>query len=256
MANSLANAQQLLKSANAVLFITGAGISVDSGLPTYRGIGGLYEGQRTEEGYAIETALSASMFRHHPEITWKYLWQIGSACRHAQFNAGHAVIANIEKNKPNTWVLTQNIDGFHHQAGSKNLIEIHGCGENLYCVSCDFKTTATQFLGNYQQEISLPPHCPKCGGIIRPDVVLFDEMLPEKALSQLYKLLETMPFDVVIAVGTSAQFPYIQQPVLLAKQLGIPIIEINPTQSELSSLATYHLRGSAAATLCELWQMI
>ena len=255
MTTPLSSAQQLIKSAKSVLFITGAGLSADSGLPTYRGVGGLYEGQRTNEGYAIETALSASMFKNRPDITWKYLWQIGAACYRAKFNQGHAIIADIEKNKPNTWVLTQNIDGFHHQAGSKNLIEIHGRGERLYCVSCDFKSTSQQFLGNYQQNISLPPHCPQCGGIVRPDVVLFDEMLPQKDLSQLYQLLETMPFDVVVLVGTSGQFPYIQQPVVLAKQLGIPVIEINPVDSELSRLATYHLRGGAAEMLTKLWEM-
>ena len=249
----LAAAQDLIKSANSILFITGAGLSADSGLPTYRGVGGLYEGQRTDEGYAIETALSASMFKHRPEITWKYLWQIGSACYQARFNQGHAIIADIEKNKPNTWVLTQNIDGFHHQAGSKNLIEIHGRGERLYCVACDFESTAEQLLANYQQTISLPPHCPQCSGLIRPDVVLFEEMLPEKALSQLYQLLDTMPFDVVVVVGTSAQFPHIQQPVVLAKQLAIPIIEINPSETELSALASYHLRGGAAEMLKALW---
>ncbi|HMY82643.1 MAG TPA: NAD-dependent deacylase [Agitococcus sp.] len=255
MTTPLSSAQQLIKSAKSVLFITGAGLSADSGLPTYRGVGGLYEGQRTDEGYAIETALSASMFRRHPEITWKYLWQIGSACYQAKFNQGHTIIADIEKNKPNTWVLTQNIDGFHHQAGSKNLIEIHGRAERLYCLDCDFQSTAEQLLANYQQTINLPPHCPQCGGLIRPDVVLFEEMLPEKALSQLYQLLDTMPFDVVVVVGTSAQFPYIQQPVVIAKQLGIPVIEINPIDSELSRLASYHLRGGAAEMLTTLWKM-
>ncbi len=255
MTTPLSSAQQLIKSAKSVLFITGAGLSADSGLPTYRGVGGLYEGQRTDEGYAIETALSASMFRRHPEITWKYLWQIGSACYQAKFNQGHAIIAEIEKNKPNTWVLTQNIDGFHHQAGSKNLIEIHGRAERLYCLDCNLQSTAEQLLANYQQTISLPPHCPQCGGLIRPDVVLFEEMLPEKALAQLYQLLDTMPFDVVVVVGTSAQFPYIQQPVVIAKQLGIPVIEINPIDSELSRLASYHLRGGAAEMLTTLRKM-
>ena len=255
MTTPLSSAQQLIKSAKSVLLITGTGLSADSGLPTYRGVGGLYEGQRTDEGYAIETALSASMFRRHPEITWKYLWQIGSACYQAKFNQGHRIIAEIEKNKPNTWVLTQNIDGFHHQAGSKNLIEIHGRAERLYCLDCNLQSTAEQLLANYQQTISLPPHCPQCGGLIRPDVVLFEEMLPEKALSQLYQLLDTMPFDVVVVVGTSAQFPYIQQPVVIAKQLGIPVIEINPIDSELSRLATYHLRGGAAEMLTTLWEM-
>lgn len=256
MDNNLATVQALLQSAKAVLFITGAGLSADSGLPTYRGVGGLYEGQTTDEGMSIESALSASMFRRHPEITWKYLWQIGAACHQAQFNAGHAVIAAIEQDKPQSWVLTQNIDGFHHQAGSKNLIEIHGRAERLYCLACSHQTSAQQLLDNYQKNVALPPRCPVCGGLIRPDVVLFEEMLPAKAISKLSQLLATMPFDLVVVVGTSGQFPYIRQPVWLAKQQGIPVVEINPIDSELSGLATYHLRGSAAQMLTALWPTV
>src|SRR5258708_4606751 len=95
-------AEHLLRC-RSVLFVTGAGMSADSGLPTYRGVGGLYDHGETQEGFAIEEMLSGAMFRHRPEWTWKYLRQIESACRGATFNRGHAVIAEMERHFPRVW---------------------------------------------------------------------------------------------------------------------------------------------------------
>src|SRR4051794_31297815 len=102
-----------LLRARSVLFVTGAGMSADSGLPTYRGVGGLYDAGETEEGFAIEEMLSGPMFARKPQWTWKYLRQIEQACRGAKFNRGHAVIAEMERSFERVWVLTQNVDGFH-----------------------------------------------------------------------------------------------------------------------------------------------
>ncbi|MCG8610351.1 MAG: NAD-dependent protein deacylase, partial [Pseudomonadales bacterium] len=110
---------ELIAQSQRILFITGAGISAESGLPTYRGVGGLYDRNLTDEGYTIEEALSAQMMASRPDITWKYLWQIGSACRQAKPNRAHEVIAALEKRKPESWVLTQNVDGYHRTAGSE-----------------------------------------------------------------------------------------------------------------------------------------
>ena len=110
-------AERLL-AAEHVLFITGAGISADSGLPTYRGIGGLYNDQHTEEGMPIEVALSAEVMQRTPAITWKYLARIEASCRTARPNAAHEIIARLQQHRRVT-VLTQNIDGFHRQAGSR-----------------------------------------------------------------------------------------------------------------------------------------
>ena len=106
-----------LGRARSLLFVTGAGMSADSGLPTYRGVGGLYECDETEDGYAIEEMLSGGMFRQRPELTWKYLRQIERGCRGARFNRGHAVIAEMERHFPRVWTLTQNVDGFHRPRG-------------------------------------------------------------------------------------------------------------------------------------------
>ena len=108
---------QAIQNAERILIITGAGLSADSGLPTYRGLGGLYNGL-TAEGLPIEAALSGPMLQRDPALCWKYLAQLGEACLGAAPNAGHAAIAELQRRKPGCWVLTQNIDGYHRVAGS------------------------------------------------------------------------------------------------------------------------------------------
>jgi len=246
---------KLLARSEHILFITGAGVSADSGLPTYRGIGGLYNDEHTEEGIPIETALSGEMLLSRPEITWKYLWQIGSACQGAIFNRGHEVIAQIESHKPDTWVLTQNIDGFHHDAGSRNLIEIHGRASELFCLRCDNNFTADELIAGYKGEVSLPPKCPHCDGLIRPKVVLFGETLPPDAL-QLYSNEATVNRDLVVMIGTTGVFPYIAQPAIVAKARGIPTVEINPTETRLTPIVDHHIPESAGTALDSLWNLM
>src|SRR5512135_1950332 len=110
--DDLSRIVEFLKNSRSILFVTGAGISADSGLPTYRGIGGLYNQGTTEEGIPIEMALAGDMLSSRPEVTWKYLAQIESRCRGARPNRAHEVIARMEKAFERVWVLTQNIDGF------------------------------------------------------------------------------------------------------------------------------------------------
>ncbi|EIJ44198.1 NAD-dependent protein deacetylase, SIR2 family [Beggiatoa alba B18LD] len=239
-----------LRDAQRILFITGAGMSADSGLPTYRGIGGLYDGKLTHDNMPIEVALSGDMLMRKPEITWKYLLEIEKSCRGASFNRGHEVIAEIEQAKPETWVLTQNIDGFHRLAGNKHVIEIHGRVYDLHCVKCRYQFSVT----DYTELAGFPPSCPKCSGLVRPNVVLFGEMLPEPALHRLYKVLED-GVDLVFTIGTTSVFPYIAQPVLAARSLGIPTVEINPGRTEVSYAVRYKVARGAAAVLDEVWQM-
>ena len=238
----------LLKKAKSVFFVTGAGISADSGLPTYRGIGGLYNEKTTDEGIPIEMALAGEMIAHRPEVTWKYLGQIEEKCRAATFNRAHAVIALMEKHFERVWVLTQNIDGFHRAAGSKNLIEIHGDFHKLFCSSCGWKATIKDY-----SEIKIPPHCSRCGHIVRPEVVFFGEQLPSKELDLLYSELHK-GFDVYFSVGTTSVFPYIQQPMATAKRQGRPTIEINPASTEISHLMDIKLRMRAAEALDAIWR--
>ncbi len=239
-----------IHQAERILFITGAGMSADSGLPTYRGIGGLYDSQLTNDDMPIETALSGEMLATRPEVTWKYLAEIEQTCRGAKFNRGHEVIAQIEQMKPQTWVLTQNVDSFHANAGTQQLIEIHGNILNLHCTQCDYEETVKDF-----SQLTLPPACPQCDSLVRPKVVLFGEMLPFEAVEILYAQLE-QGFDLVLSIGTTSVFPYIAQPILIAHRQQIPTVEINPGQTHLSDLVNYKLPTTAANSLATLWQYL
>jgi NAD-dependent deacetylase len=231
-----------MRRARRLLFITGAGISADSGLPTYRGIGGLYNNQTTEENFSIETALSGSMMEANPAITWKYLHQIEHSCRGARFNDGHAIIAELQ-DQFDVCVLTQNIDGFHRDAGSRNLIEIHGDIHDLYCIRCNYTATVPDY-----SELNLPPSCPRCHALVRPRVVLFGEVLPSHAIQHLYSELDR-GFDLVFSIGTTSVFPYIAGPVVQASQMGIPTVEINPTDTNVTRFVDYKLTSGAAASM-------
>ncbi|MEM9192576.1 MAG: NAD-dependent deacylase [Myxococcota bacterium] len=235
-----------LKRATSVLFVTGAGISAESGLPTYRGVGGLYERDVTDEGIPIEVALSGEMLRENPALCWKYIYQIEEACRGAERNEAHRAIAGFERQISRSWVLTQNVDGFHGDAGSKNLIEIHGNVRKLRCTVCSYRTEVTDY-----QHLTIPPVCPVCGNLIRPEVVLFGESLPPDAVETMQRELRT-GFDIVFSIGTSSMFPYISQPVLAAIRQGVPTVEINPGETDLSSMVSHRLKLGAGEALAAI----
>jgi NAD-dependent deacetylase len=233
-----------VRSARRVLFVTGAGLSADSGLPTYRGVGGLYEEEDgTEEGMPIEVALSGPTLVARPDIAWRHIARIEAACRGAGPNPGHDVIARLEEDRQ-VVVLTQNVDGFHRAAGSTQIIDIHGDVRHLKCTECDFR----EQVEDYAHLGDLPPHCPLCQSFIRPDVVLFEEMLPEKKVMRMHAEL-AMGFDVAIAVGTSALFAYIALPMLELRERGSFTAEINPSETEVSKVVDLVIRERAAPTL-------
>lgn len=235
-----------VSDASRILFVTGAGVSAESGLPTYRGVGGIYNDTDTEDGIAIEAALSGPVFRRSPEITWKYLLQIEQACRGAAPNIAHEILArwsDAPRPRAEIWVLTQNVDGLHRAAGSMNLIEIHGDLHRLQCTRCTWRTRVDDYTG-----LSSLPTCPECGALIRPEVVLFEEMLPDDETRELSRQI-SRGFDLVCSVGTSSQFPYIVQPVIMAKQQGVPTVEINPQETVISSLVDLRFACSAGVAM-------
>lgn len=237
-----------LATADRVLFITGAGLSADSGLPTYRGVGGIYDDGVTEEGIPFEVALSGDMFRRRPELTWKHIARIEAATRGATCNRGHDVLAEMEDALPHACVLTQNVDGFHYDAGSRNVIEVHGNVHTLRCTGCDHVKQVEDF-----SQLQIPPACLRCGEHIRPDVVLFGEMLPFRALDRLAE--ETAAgFDVVMSIGTTSVFPYIAEPVLSARERGATTVEINPSRTEISGSVDFQLPDRAVNVLDALWE--
>jgi NAD-dependent deacetylase len=234
-----------MADARRALVITGAGLSADSGLPTYRGIGGLYNGD-TDEGVPIEVALSGHALRQNPALCWKYLHQIGDACRQAGPNDGHRALVRLERHFDHLCVLTQNVDGFHRQAGSSDVIEIHGNLEALLCMACPWRL---DHVGG--TELAPVPLCPACGSVLRPNVVLFGEMLPDPAVLR-YEQAMSAGFDVVLSIGTTSVFPYIAGPVQVAAQQGLPTVEINPGTSEVSDVVRWRIRVGAAQALVEL----
>ncbi|MCX9155278.1 NAD-dependent deacylase [Niveibacterium sp. 24ML] len=241
--DTLGRVAQCLRDARRILFITGAGISADSGLPTYRGINGLYNDQLTDEGIDIEDALSGEMLRTHPALTWKYLAQIERSCRGAVPNDAHHALRKIETSAPHALVLTQNVDGLHHAAGSQNLIEIHGSLRRLRCTGCGFREAVTSLEGR-----SLPPVCAACGAWMRPEVVLFGERLAQQDLERLYAELAE-GFDLVFSIGTTSTFPYIVEPVAWAVQAGVPTVEINPQATQISPYVRYRIPLGAAQAM-------
>lgn len=238
-----------LRSARRVLFVTGAGLSADSGLPTYRGVGGLYEGAGTADGLPIEVALSGDTMRRDPALCWRYIAQIEKSCRGARPNRGHAVIAALEARCAVT-VLTQNVDGLHLAAGSTDVVEIHGNVRTLLCTGCARSRTVTDYAG-----LAFPPACTACGAVLRPDVVLFGEWLPAGAVARLHRALAE-PYDVVFSVGTTSVFPYISTPVVDQVRSGGVAVEINPGDSGVSRIVTHRLRAGAARALGALWDRL
>ncbi|MDR2171803.1 MAG: hypothetical protein LBP59_16790 [Planctomycetaceae bacterium] len=265
---------EYLRSSERVLFITGAGISADSGLPTYRGAGGLYNDELTTEGYRIEQCLSATMFARRPEITWKYMLPIAEAVFKCKPNNAHYFIAELEtqfnNNGGKVVILTQNIDGYHKQAGSKNVLEIHGTLKKLFCTNNNCNWTEylepnkpqNQLQENINTKISerieqikskLPPRCPVCNSVIRPAIVLFEESLPYEVLAKFDGEFDNgAGFDLVVSIGTSAMFPYITAPIYEAIRQNKKTVDINPTKSNLSELVNIHIPTTAANTFKKL----
>lgn len=252
MKTEIESVRALLAESESPLFITGAGISIGAGLPTYRGIGGLYEGKNTEDGIPIEEALSGPMMRDRPEITWKYLWEIAEACRGVDPGPGHRIVAEIARAKPHTWVLTQNVDGLHAASGVENLIEIHGRAAKLLCTHCRSEFDGEKLLFSEICQPPDPPDCPRCGEFLRPEVVLFGEMLPDAELKK-YDALMTAGIDLVVSIGTSSLFPYITMPVEIAKEADVPTVEINTGRTDISNLVTHRLEMECDAALVEIW---
>jgi NAD-dependent deacetylase len=241
---------EALRRSRSILFVTGAGMSADSGLPTYRGVGGLYNRGETEEGFEIEELLSGEMFHARPDLTWKYLREIERACRGAKFNRGHAVIAEFERSFPRVWTLTQNVDGFHRAAGASNVIAIHGDLHRIRCTRCSWAEVVPSY-----ERFGDVPTCTECSAVLRPDVILFGEALPDHGVRELRNQFR-QGFDIVFSIGTTSVFPYIAEPIESALRRDKPTVEINPGPTPISRLVRYRLESKAAAALEAIWEKL
>ncbi len=230
---------ELLRPARRLLFITGAGLSADSGLPTYRGVGGLYaDGRATPYGMPVEEVLSGAMMTTRPELTWQYILELERPARQAVPNRGHEVIAEMENHFEAVWTLTQNVDGLHRRAGSRQVLDVHGDLHDLACTRCEYAQRGLRL----PDGLDLPPHCPNCQAILRPGVVLFGEELPQMKMARLSSEVQA-GFDLVLSIGTSSLFPYIAAPVLLARETGIPTVEINPDRTAVTRQVDLKIEG-------------
>jgi NAD-dependent deacetylase len=229
-------ARDVLAAANHILVLTGSGISAESGIPTFRGKDGLWKTFRAEE-LATPTA-----FIRDPRLVWEwYDWRRGIIGT-KEPNPGHKVLATWEVLFANFALITQNIDGFHQKAGSKNVIELHG---NIWKQRCIEDSSIVENHDIPLKEI--PPHCETCGALLRPHVVWFGESLDGAILQKSFTL--SSGCDVMLVIGTSAYVQPAASLPLNAAQAGATIIEINPDPTPLTEQADFSFRAKSGEFL-------
>ena len=226
-------AARLLKSAVKVAVLTGAGVSAESGIPTFRSNGGFWRHHRFED------LATPAGFARDPKFVWTWYEERRRAIAQAKPNPGHQALAALEKQKPGFTLITQNVDGLHDLAGSKNVIKLHGDIWNVRCLKCGEERVDRTELND------LPPYC-RCGGMLRPGVVWFGEQLPEGSIERATDAVRAA--DVLIVAGTSAQV----YPAAGLIPLASAVIEINPEATPFSDDVTFSLRGTSAELLPQL----
>jgi len=223
-----------LTKARSIVFFTGAGISAESGIPTFRGKNGIWNKLKPEE------LANFDAFIRNPGMVWEWYNHRKKIIHNSQPNAGHLIIAEMQNYFNEVTVITQNIDNLHRRAGSKIVYELHGNIERNFCVDCK------KFI-NEELDFSVGiPKC-KCGGLIRPDVVWFGEMLPEQQFSN--SEMAAVKSDIFFVVGTSAVVYPAAGLIYTAKYSGSVIVEINIEETDLSGFADYSFIGKAGEIL-------
>ncbi len=239
---SLARAAALVAGARRGVAFTGAGISQESGIQTYRGQGGLWNTTSPRTS-------SIDFFLADPAAYWEVARERGTTLLAARPNAAHQALVELERRGNLAAVVTQNVDGLHLIAGSAAVIELHGNGREVVCLDCGSREPRSQVQGRLPEE--LPPRCPRCGGIhLKPAAVFFGEAMPVEATSRAFDLAGEC--DLMLVVGSSlAVYPAAQVP-LVAHDAGAPLIILNAEPTPFDDLATVVLRGRAGELLPEL----
>ncbi len=235
MANEIAQAATLLKQNRRAIALTGAGISVDSGIPDFRSAGGLWTKYEPMEYATIEA------FRRDPVKVWKMLLEVDELVRSAEPNPGHLALAALERMSILQGIVTQNIDGLHQRAGSEVVVEFHGGCHRLVCTTCDGTWDAAD------QTPGQMPRCDKCQTPLKPDIVFFGEAIDRQNLTDAFQLAGQC--KAVLVVGTSATVSPASEVPMLAKRSGAVLIELNLERTPLSELADVCILGSASETL-------
>ena len=230
-----------LKSANSIVVLTGAGVSAESGVPTFRDNDGLWNNFEPEELASMEG------FMKNPEMVWQwYKWR-QKIIEKVEPNSGHYALAKMEKYFTGIGkifsLITQNVDGLHKKAGSKNIYELHGNIMNSKCTNCNYTTDQIDYSDHL-------PTCIQCGHKLRPDIVWFGEQLPEEQLDKAFYLSENS--DVFLSIGTSSLvYPAAMLPVYAIDE-GSYTVEINPEKSPISYLFNEEIREKSGIVLPQI----
>lgn len=236
---------ELLRHSQWAIALTGAGISVESGVPDFRSPGGLWDRFDPMEYATIEA------FRGNPVKVWEMLREMNAVVKSARPNRAHLGFAALEEMGVLKALVTQNIDDLHQKAGSRNVIEFHGNSRKLMCLYCHRQFDADLIEKQMEADGVFPPRCPEDGHILKPTVIFFGEDIPRAA--SLMAFQEAERCDVILVVGTSATvFPASSIPIM-ARQKGAKVVEINLTRTGLTEyVAHYSLQGNASEILTEL----
>ncbi len=229
-------AEDLVRSRKAIA-LTGAGISVESGIPDFRSAGGLWSRYDPEEYAHIDG------FLRDPVKIWGMLREIIKVIEAARPNAGHKALARLEAMGRLSSVITQNVDGLHQAAGSRRVIEFHGTNRFLVCLKCGFRGETAAF-----ETQSVLPRCPECEAVLKPDVVFFGEPIPVEAMREASQ--EAREADLVLVVGTSAVVYPASSIPSTAREHGAKVVEINLEETPLTgAVSDYLIRGPAGKIL-------
>ena len=231
--------RSLLQTAESVCVLTGAGISAESGVETFRGSNGLWSKLKPEE------LANFDAFMRNPEMVWEWYNYRKKIIHDVTPNPAHIALAHMQKLVSDFTLVTQNIDNLHTRAGSKNVLELHGNIERSYCIGCG------KFVTNVEvSSENKVPHCPSCNGIIRPDIVWFGEMLPEGVFEAATEAANRC--ELFLTIGTSAVvYPAANLP-LTARKNGAYVVEINMERTEISHSVHETLLGKAGEILPQL----
>ncbi len=241
MDKSIVKAAEIIRGSKSMIALTGAGISVESGIPDFRSAGGLWD------KYDPSIYANIESFRRDPDMVWEMLFDMVDLTEGAKPNPAHTSLAKLEELGYLKAIITQNIDNLHQEAGSLKVIEYHGNAKGLECMKCGEVYGAGEFGGSTR----VTPKCRSCSTILKPTVVFFGEMIPPAAMLESQSLAEKA--DVVLVVGTSAVvYPAAGIP-LVAKQNNAAVIEFNLEETDLTRYVTdIFIQGSAGTTLPQL----
>ncbi|MCL2496263.1 MAG: NAD-dependent protein deacylase [Clostridiales bacterium] len=221
MEQKVAVLMQWIEESDNIVFFGGAGVSTESNIPDFRGPHGLYN-QNHEYPHPPEVMLSASFFYAHPADFFRYHFD-KLVYADAKPNAAHHALARLEKTGKLKAIITQNVDGLHQMAGSENVLELHGSAQRNYCLNCGLKYSFSYVL----EQSPGVPHCLDCGGIVRPDVVLYEEALPQAVLAAAEKAINKA--DTMIVGGTSLVVYPAAGLIKMFRGRHLVIINIEPT---------------------------